>query len=727
MINVSLSNIDFSVNNITFVDGLTLETVKMKYHWLLNASVKDAIIGQDSYGLVWYFGEWFCGEWYDGTWYSGTWHDGVWKNGRWFAYNLDKFQVLSNNFNILERNDDISKFLNGIWENGTFYSGKFGVDSGTSWVDYELYAEGSYVNGDYPVFRKLTGSSGGNVVYDVKVLPTWLGGTFISGYMYDCVWVDGTVRYAEAKNIQWLTGKWFNGIFNGDTWWDGSWFNGNFIKGLWKYGTFTQMEQTIVSRFGNTTLSGQTECTWLDGTWRNGEFFSGIISDRSGNTLPSVNNYISIWENGTWMNGIWYGGHFKTGVWNNGVWKNGVFGNISSSEWVAPKYAFQVNDSDQVWSGRTSSTTATQIFKQIDNYTENGIRVASKSPSVSYDNYESFASFEYTAPNYNTYFQFNFIDNDKLTSYNTGGTVFSVGMSVYVVCDKYTGYAKVTQYVKTSSIKYIKVDKISGIPFYNSIGKIYTATQYNNYISSTKTNILGFRDFEFNVTSGVKIRGYQVKYDRNDAYTGTKNGVFTDDITWFNVGVIRRTDNVNLNLIEYDPDFFDVANDTYVSGEETLPIDNILSGYKNKTKVDKNSREIIYGGFSDEWTLDRLNQYSGKDEVTSIVDATHKADITNLLNVSVSNPKFTNTTHLIDNVDEVTNLYIRYQSTYSDGKRMVISNVQMRVFFEDVSGVWNGGTWENGTWVNGQFNGGKFLAGLWLNGDFNAGQMGGLV
>jgi len=61
-------------NNIIFVDDLTLETVKIKYNWLLNASVKDAIVGQDDNGLVWYFGEWLCGEWYDGTWYSGEWH-----------------------------------------------------------------------------------------------------------------------------------------------------------------------------------------------------------------------------------------------------------------------------------------------------------------------------------------------------------------------------------------------------------------------------------------------------------------------------------------------------------------------------------------------------------------------------------------------------------------------------------------------------------------------------
>ena len=76
-INVNIEGIDFAKSNVIFVDGLTLEKVKIKYNWLLNAKVKDAIVGENDRGIVWYFGDWICGEWYDGTWYSGNWYSGV--------------------------------------------------------------------------------------------------------------------------------------------------------------------------------------------------------------------------------------------------------------------------------------------------------------------------------------------------------------------------------------------------------------------------------------------------------------------------------------------------------------------------------------------------------------------------------------------------------------------------------------------------------------------------
>ena len=80
-------------HEVTFVNGLTMERVKLHYHWLLNAKVKDVIVGEDEYGLVWYFGDWFSGEWLDGTWYSGRFFEGNWNNGKWFSYKLNKFDI----------------------------------------------------------------------------------------------------------------------------------------------------------------------------------------------------------------------------------------------------------------------------------------------------------------------------------------------------------------------------------------------------------------------------------------------------------------------------------------------------------------------------------------------------------------------------------------------------------------------------------------------------------
>jgi len=72
-------------SNITLIDGMTIEKLKVKYIWIFNAIIEDALIGEDEYGLVWYKGTWVCGDWTDGTWYSGTWLNGTWKNGKWLS------------------------------------------------------------------------------------------------------------------------------------------------------------------------------------------------------------------------------------------------------------------------------------------------------------------------------------------------------------------------------------------------------------------------------------------------------------------------------------------------------------------------------------------------------------------------------------------------------------------------------------------------------------------
>jgi len=40
--------------NITLVNGMTIEKLKNKYSWILNAIIENVIIGEDEYGL----GEW---------------------------------------------------------------------------------------------------------------------------------------------------------------------------------------------------------------------------------------------------------------------------------------------------------------------------------------------------------------------------------------------------------------------------------------------------------------------------------------------------------------------------------------------------------------------------------------------------------------------------------------------------------------------------------------------
>jgi len=406
MSKVDLQSIDFEKSNIIFVDGLTFDKVKIKYNWILNANIRDAIIGEDDRGIVWYFGEWLCGEWIDGTWYSGNFYDGVWNNGLWYSYDLDKFDVLNQKFFIKQEGSQYSHFHNGIWKNGIFYDGTFGVNSGETWMNYELFYD------EYPNFRVETGNISGNIIYSNKNLATWLNGTFYTGLIYDAIWVNGNHLNGTTTNSKWLNGKWFNGTFDGDEWFNGFWYNGQFIKGKWQNGTFTQYDNNIISTFGNTKIDTDDYsaiCIWYNGTWINGEWFSGYRVDSNKKPIESNKNYLSIWYNGIWKNGTWYGGHFYDGTWENGIWYNGIFGSLSSTDWSEPELVStrpDVYNLGQVWSGDTtisaesnanlvtSSNSANTQYEWITYLQEvsvSGISIDSANSSITFSQSENYS------------------------------------------------------------------------------------------------------------------------------------------------------------------------------------------------------------------------------------------------------------------------------------------------------------------------------------------------
>lgn len=124
--NYQLVGVDFTNPTFTMVGGMSIDDIKIKYNWFLNAKVKDAVIGEDKNGLVWYKGEWTCGTWEGGTWYSGTWIDGRWKKGNWFSYDIDEDEMLKGKLYINRLDISKSQFLGGFWEGGTFNYGIFG-------------------------------------------------------------------------------------------------------------------------------------------------------------------------------------------------------------------------------------------------------------------------------------------------------------------------------------------------------------------------------------------------------------------------------------------------------------------------------------------------------------------------------------------------------------------------------------------------------------------------
>ena len=62
-------------------DGLTDDTIKSGYPWLLKANIKDAVIGIRGHSIIWYDGTWNDGVWRAGTWKNGNFNGGVWKYG----------------------------------------------------------------------------------------------------------------------------------------------------------------------------------------------------------------------------------------------------------------------------------------------------------------------------------------------------------------------------------------------------------------------------------------------------------------------------------------------------------------------------------------------------------------------------------------------------------------------------------------------------------------------
>jgi hypothetical protein len=309
-ISYNITNYSDTFTNIVLIDNLTPDILKRKYSWIFSATVKDAIIGQNDRGLIWYTGDWYSGDWEDGTWYSGNWYDGIWKNGIWNSWRLDRRQLLQHNVRVIEKdNPKYSQFLGGIWRNGIFNNGYFGPSADKDWDA----GDGDYFSA-------------------VQYEPRWENGTFHKGVFRNSTWLDGMWLDGYFYNSQWITGTFIKGIFDGHTWWNGNFSGGDFIKGVWKDGTFTQISKIIKSRFGSgIETTTDIVCYWIDGIFNGGEMHSGL-NVVSGYTTISNNHNRTHWSGGTFNNGKWYGGTYEDGVFNNGywyegVWENGIFNN----------------------------------------------------------------------------------------------------------------------------------------------------------------------------------------------------------------------------------------------------------------------------------------------------------------------------------------------------------------------------------------------------------------
>jgi hypothetical protein len=280
-----LIDVDFTKYRFRLVDGLNIETLSVKYPWMLEAEISDATIGELDNDLVWYKGIWECGRWFSGRWVSGTWLSGDWYGGIWDS------KLIKDNKLSVEIDESSSNLLQSVWYDGRWFDG--------------TWNNGTWIKG------------------------RWYDGVWNNGIWYRGIWNDGIWNEGSFCGGIWVLGVWNNGIFNTDVepayWLDGKWYGGDFENGMWYNGLFDEKNDT--SRFGINAYSSRT-ATWHGGKWVSGSFYSRLNLDDEG--IPDVCDVhkYSIWYTGTWFKGDFYGGVAYNMDWKSGTWHGGILEDI---------------------------------------------------------------------------------------------------------------------------------------------------------------------------------------------------------------------------------------------------------------------------------------------------------------------------------------------------------------------------------------------------------------
>jgi hypothetical protein len=371
IITLDISSVDFNTEKFKMVGGLDLDTVKIKYNWLFNAQMEDAIIGEDENGLVWFSGTWICGTWEGGTWYSGQFLNGRWKAGNMYSYYIDERSALLGKLSIIRKDITKTRFKDGTFEGGTFHYGIFGKIKNESELDipYEIdkdwvisNIEDYNISGETFMYEKTinidvtgityycqtgstivprTGTTCGSwdqitgitstivtgLTWDILKTSTFQNGNFNGGLINAAYFKNGNFYNDIANNIIWYNGNWYGGCFLIGDWYNGFFLGGDFSNGDWYNGTLSTNEDTSSTRFGLNCKGGGA--TWYNGTFSNGQFHSGL-NEVNGETKPSLNHTLSNWYGGTFTNGEWFGGSFHSGNWDTGRFYSGIIYDI---EW----------------------------------------------------------------------------------------------------------------------------------------------------------------------------------------------------------------------------------------------------------------------------------------------------------------------------------------------------------------------------------------------------------
>jgi hypothetical protein len=304
-----LVDVDMEKYRFRMIDGLNIETISVRYPWILEAEVSGAVLGLDAdNSLVWYKGIWEGGRWFGGTWMSGTWKYGDWYAGTWNSKTMKDRKIA------IEIDENSSDEFQSVWFTGRWFDG--------------TWNNGTWANGRF---------------YDGE----WNAGVWNNGIWNDGIWNGG--RFIGGI---WVEGEWNGGIFNTDNepayWLDGDWRGGDFENGMWYNGSFES--KVSAARFGTKAYNSRT-ATWHGGKWLSGSFYSklGPAAGRS-----EVHKY-SMWYTGQWMSGDFYGGiayniDFKSGTWHGGILEDiQIIGMNENNNSFILNGIFKFNIGDEIW------------------------------------------------------------------------------------------------------------------------------------------------------------------------------------------------------------------------------------------------------------------------------------------------------------------------------------------------------------------------------------------
>ena len=339
----SLINVDFNKFRFRLIDGLTIDTLSLRYPWILEAEIRNAIIGTDGSNIIWYKGIWECGRWFGGTWISGIWKSGDWYGGTWNAKKITDHLIsveIGNNTS----DKSLSTWFTGRWYDGTWNDG--------TWVD-----------------------------------GRWYGGTWNNGDWYKGIWNNGTWNNGEFSGGIWVTGTWNNGVLNCNNeasfWIDGKWNGGDFENGMWYKGIFE--EKNNISRFGTKAYNSRT-ANWHSGEWLSGSFYSKMIVDNNNTPEVSESHKYSIWHTGNWYSGDLYGGivydvNFKAGTWHGGILEdiqiiNVINDTVNGNSYIKLNgvFRFKIGDEISILSNNPS-TLSTNGVPYISYFTSDRYKV----------------------------------------------------------------------------------------------------------------------------------------------------------------------------------------------------------------------------------------------------------------------------------------------------------------------------------------------------------------